>query len=72
MDRLRHAMDASTAGDEPLPESASSGSKELRHAVRELRLALEEKLSSARDEQRRIAEILKHATADILGKGPRV
>jgi len=72
MDRLRRAMNAGAAGDEPLPESTPSGSKELRHAVGELRLALEEKWCCARDEQRRIAEILKRATADILGKGPLV
>jgi DNA-binding PadR family transcriptional regulator len=71
MDHLRRAMNAGTAGDEPLSESASSGSKELRHAARGLRLALNEKWSCARDEQLRIADILKHATADILGKIPR-
>jgi DNA-binding PadR family transcriptional regulator len=71
MDRLRRAMNTGAVDDEPLSESASSGSKELRHAVHGLRLALEEKWSCAREEQLRIAEILKHATADILGKIPR-
>jgi len=71
MDRLRRAMSAGATDDEPLSESTSSGSKELKHAVRELKRAMEEKWNSARDEQLRIAEILKHAAADILGKIPR-
>jgi hypothetical protein len=39
--------------------------------VRELKRTIEDMWSCARDEQLRIAEILKHATADILGKKPR-
>jgi DNA-binding PadR family transcriptional regulator len=70
MERVRSAMNAGAADDEALADNASSGSKELRHAVRELRRAMEEKWHSPRDEQLRIAEILKHAAADILGKSP--
>jgi DNA-binding PadR family transcriptional regulator len=71
MERVRSAMNAGAADDEALADSASSGSKELRHAVRELRRAMEEKWHSPRDEQLRIVDILKHAAADILGKSPR-
>ena len=71
MDRVRRAMGAGADDDESISDSASSGSKELRHAVHELRRAVEEKWRSARDEQLRVAEVLKHATADILGKNPR-
>jgi DNA-binding PadR family transcriptional regulator len=74
MDRVRRAMNAGDAGaadDESLSDGAVSGSKELRHAVRELKRTIEDMWSCARDEQLRIAEILKHATADILGKKPR-
>jgi DNA-binding PadR family transcriptional regulator len=71
MDRLRRAMSAGATDDEPLSDNPSSGSKELRHAVRELRRAMEEKSNSPQDEQLRIAGILKHAAADILGKIPR-
>jgi DNA-binding PadR family transcriptional regulator len=74
MDRVRRAMNAGDAGaadDESLSDGAVSGSKELRHAVRELKRTIEDMWGCARDEQLRIAEILKHATADILGKKPR-
>jgi DNA-binding PadR family transcriptional regulator len=71
MERVRRAMSAGAADDEPLADNVSSGSKELRHAVRELKRAMEEKWNSARDEQLRTAEILKQATANILGKVPR-
>src|SRR5260221_6217455 len=62
MDRVRRAMGAATADDETISDSASSGSKELRHAVHELRRAMEDKWSSPPDEQLRVAEILKDAT----------
>jgi len=64
-------MGAGAADDETISDGASSGSKELRHAVHELRRAMEEKWRSPRDEQLRIAGIVKLATADILGKIPR-
>ena len=71
MERVRRAMSAGAADNEPLADNVSSGSKELRHAVRELKRAMEEKWNSPRDEQLRTAEILKQATAHILGKVPR-
>jgi DNA-binding PadR family transcriptional regulator len=71
MERVRRAMSAGAADDEPLADNVSSGSKELRHAVREFKRAMEEKWNSPRDEQLRTAEILKQATANILGKVPR-
>jgi DNA-binding PadR family transcriptional regulator len=71
MDRLRRAMNAGATGEEPLSDSTSAGSKEVRHAVRELRRAMEDKWNGPPEEQLRIAEILKHAAADILGKIPR-
>jgi DNA-binding PadR family transcriptional regulator len=71
MDRLRRAMNSGAADDEPFSESSPSGAKELMQAVRELRRAMDDIWRSPRDEQLRIAEILKHTTADILGKNPR-
>jgi DNA-binding PadR family transcriptional regulator len=71
MERVRHAMSAGADDDEPLADNVSSGSKELRHAVRDLKRAMEEKWNSPRDEQLRTAEILKQATANILGKVSR-
>jgi DNA-binding PadR family transcriptional regulator len=71
MDRVRRAMNSGAAGDEPFPADAASGSNELMQAVRELRRAMEDIWSSPRDEQLRIAQILEHATADIVGKSPR-
>jgi DNA-binding PadR family transcriptional regulator len=71
MDRLRQAMSAGATDDESLADNAPSGTKELRLAVRELRGALQEKWRSPRDEQLRIAGILKQAAAGILGKVPR-
>jgi DNA-binding PadR family transcriptional regulator len=71
MDRVRRAMNSGAAGDEPFPADAASGSDELMQAVRELRRAMEDIWSSPRDEQLRIAQILEHATADIVGKSPR-
>jgi len=46
MERVRRAMGAGMADDETISDSASSGSKELRHAVHELRRAMGEKWSS--------------------------
>jgi len=70
MDRVRRAVNAGAADDEPLSDNASSSSKDLMLAVRELRRAMEDKWNCPRDEQHRVAEILRHATADILGKIP--
>ena len=44
------------------------GSKELQRARRELKAALLDKWDSPREEQQRIAEILKRAAAQILGR----
>src|SRR5713226_8914261 len=43
MDRVRRAMGAGAADDETISDGASSGYKELRHPVHELRRAMEEK-----------------------------
>jgi DNA-binding PadR family transcriptional regulator len=71
MDRVRRAMNAGAIDEEPLSDNTSAGSKELRQAVRELKRAMEDQWNGPREEQLRIAEILKHAAADILGKIPR-
>jgi len=64
MDRLRRAMD--DGGDESLSERDGRGSMELRHARRDLRNALNDKAGSSKEEQQRVAEILRRATAEIL------
>lgn len=71
MDRVRHAMNAGATDDGALPNNTLAGPQELRHAMRALSRAIEEKCNSARDEQLRIADILQHAAADIVGKIPR-
>lgn len=53
------------AGDEDGDEHDSS---ELRYARRELRRALRERRHVSAEEGRRIADILRRATADIVGK----
>ena len=62
MDRVRRAMHA----EEAATEHASRGSKELLRARHELKAALADKWDSSREEQQRIAEILKRATAQIM------
>jgi DNA-binding PadR family transcriptional regulator len=62
MDRVRRAMHA----EEAATERERRDSKELLRARRELKAALADKCDSSREEQQRIAEILKRATADIL------
>ena len=71
MDRVRRAMNADAIDEEPLSDNTSAGSKELRQAVRELKRAMEDKWNGPPEERLRLAEILKHAAADILGKIPR-
>jgi DNA-binding PadR family transcriptional regulator len=68
MDRVRRAMQAEATGEESATENERRGSKELQRARRELKAALLDKWDSAREEQQRIAEILKRATAEILGQ----
>jgi len=62
MERVRRAVEA--VGDE------ARGSEELLEARRDLRAALRDKADAPREEQQRIALVLKRATADILGKPP--
>jgi DNA-binding PadR family transcriptional regulator len=67
MDRIRRAMQADESGDEPAGESERRGSRDLLRAKRALKAALADKWDSPREEQQRIAEILKRATAEISG-----
>ena len=62
MDRVRRAMHTEEADT----EHERRGSKELLRARRELKAALADKWDSSREEQQRIVEILKRATAEIL------
>ncbi len=71
MDRVRRAMNAGAADDEQDFDQETRGSKDLMRARRELKLALADKWDSPREEQQRIAEILKRAVAEIAGGGPR-
>jgi hypothetical protein len=70
VDRVRRAMNAGAADDESLSEHEARGSKELVRARRDLKLALADKWDSPREEQQRIVEILKKATAEIAGNAP--
>jgi DNA-binding PadR family transcriptional regulator len=65
MDRVRRAMRVEETGDESAAEHERRGSKELQRARRDLKLALVDKWDSSREEQQRIVEILKRATAEI-------
>ncbi|HWX37372.1 MAG TPA: PadR family transcriptional regulator [Steroidobacteraceae bacterium] len=70
MDRVRRAMRTEETGErdsEEPREHERRGSKELQRARRELKAALLDKWDSSREEQRRIAEILQRAAAEILG-----
>ena len=68
MDRVRRAMQAEESGEESAAEHERRGSKELLRARRDLKVALVDKWDSPREEQQRIVEILKRATAEILGQ----
>jgi DNA-binding PadR family transcriptional regulator len=68
MERLRRALDAEESGEESAAEHSRRGSKELRKARRDLKLALLDKWGGSREEQERIVEILKRAIAEILGQ----
>jgi DNA-binding PadR family transcriptional regulator len=68
MDRLRRAMDS--GDDESLSDRDGRGSKELRHARRDLKNALNDKAGSSKEEQQRVADILRRATAEILATPP--
>jgi DNA-binding PadR family transcriptional regulator len=66
MDRIRRALQPQESGDEPAGESERHSSRVLMRARRDLKAALADKWDSSREEQQRIAEILKRATAEIL------
>jgi DNA-binding PadR family transcriptional regulator len=66
MDRLRRAMQAEESSEDSSGEHERRGSKELLRARRDLKAALAGKWDSSREEQQRIADILKRATAAIL------
>jgi DNA-binding PadR family transcriptional regulator len=66
MDRVRRAMRVEETGEESAAEHERRGSKELQRARRELKAALIDKWDASREEQQRIVEILKRATAEIL------
>jgi len=68
MDRVRRALDAEDADEEPTADQERHGSRELHRARRDLKLALLDKWNSSREEQQRIAAILKRATAQILSQ----
>jgi DNA-binding PadR family transcriptional regulator len=68
MDRVRRAMRAEETGEESAAESERRGSKELQRARRDLKAALVDKWDSSREEQQRVAEILKRAAAEILAQ----
>jgi DNA-binding PadR family transcriptional regulator len=66
MDRVRRAMQSEETGEESAAEQERRGSKELLRARRDLKVALVDKWDSPREEQQRIVEILKRATAEVL------
>ena len=68
MDRLRRAMHAEESGEDGGGDTERRGSRELMRARRDLKAALTDKWDSPREEQQRIAEILKRATTEILGR----
>jgi DNA-binding PadR family transcriptional regulator len=65
MDRVRRAMRVEETGEESAAEHERRGSKELQRARRELKAALIDKWDASREEQQRVTEILKRATAEI-------
>jgi DNA-binding PadR family transcriptional regulator len=67
MDRVRRAMRADQTGEGSDAEHERRGSKELLRARRDLKSALADKWDSSREEQERVVEILKRATAEIQG-----
>jgi DNA-binding PadR family transcriptional regulator len=71
MDRLRRAMHAEESGEEFEGGHERRGSKELQRARRDLKSALADKWDGSREEQQRLTEILKRATAEILGSASK-
>ena len=68
MDRVRRAMRADEIGEAADAGHEQRGTKDLLRARRDLKAALADKWESSREEQQRIAEILKRATGEILGQ----
>jgi DNA-binding PadR family transcriptional regulator len=72
MERMRRAFNTEEAAEDVGgvggAEQERHGSKELRRALQELRSALADKRNSSREEQQRIADILKAAAAEISGR----
>jgi DNA-binding PadR family transcriptional regulator len=68
VDRVRRAMRAEETGEEPAAEHERRGSKELQRARRELKAALADKWDGSREEQQRVADILRRAAAEISGQ----
>jgi len=68
MDRVRRAMRADETGEGSDADHEHRGSKELLRARRDLKSALADKWDSSREEQERVVEILKRATAEIQGR----
>src|SRR3984885_502921 len=66
MDRVRRAMRAEENAQGSVTEQERRGAKELQRARRDLKAALVDKWDSSSEEQQRIVEILKRATAEIL------
>ena len=71
MEHVRRALHAEESGEESAGEHERRGSKELVRARRELKLALADVWDCSPEEQQRVADILKRAAADIIGKEPR-
>jgi DNA-binding PadR family transcriptional regulator len=73
MDRVRRAMKVGGTDDGSVSDQQEGrGSKELIRARHELKLALADKWDSPLEEQQRIVEILKRASAEIVGGGGAV
>src|ERR1700722_12150822 len=68
MDRVRRAMHAAETGEGSDAEHERRGSREFLRARHDLKSALAGKWDSPREEQQRVIEILKRATAEILGQ----
>ena len=68
MDRVRRAMHAQETEEDISADHERDGSKDFHRARKELKLALLDKWDSSGEEQQRIVEILKRATAEILGQ----
>ncbi|MHB8478571.1 MAG: PadR family transcriptional regulator [Steroidobacteraceae bacterium] len=66
MDRVRRAMRADEMGEAADAAYEQRGGKDLMRARRDLKAALADKWDSSREEQQRVAEILRRAAAEIL------